>query len=304
MVGPTPSGSVTPTNTPTSTPTNTPTSTPTSTPTATPTTTGGVTPTNTPTATPTTTGAVTPSDTPTATPTTTGGVTPTNTPTATPTTTGAVTPTNTPTATPTTTGAVTPSDTPTATPTTTGGVTPSDTPTPTPGSGSDLDIKISKQDVAGKELAKAELSLTSLDGFDMSGVTVTQGSNAITPRLSADKKTIAFDTVDTSPSVVKGLRAGQYELKETVTPEAYLTADAIRFTLRFDGSIDCSGQITVSGSPIIMVDKADPNYKQNNKPPIPATGETLSLSTIMGFAVLTLALGLTGYGVYRIKKKN
>ena len=183
-------------------------------------------------------------------------------------------------------------------------MTPSDTPTPTPGSGSDLDIKISKQDVAGKELAKAELSLTSLDGFDMSGVTVTQGSNAITPRLSADKKTIAFDTVDTSPSVVKGLRAGQYELKETVTPEAYLTADAIRFTLRFDGSIDCSGQITVSGSPIIMVDKADPNYKQNNKPPIPATGETVSLSTIMGFAVLTLALGLTGYGVYRIKKKK
>ncbi|MEE3472599.1 MAG: SpaA isopeptide-forming pilin-related protein, partial [Butyrivibrio hungatei] len=156
----------------------------------------------------------------------------------------------------------------------------------------------------GKELAKAELSLTSLDGFDMSGVTVTQGNDTITPRLSADKKTIAFDTVDTSPSVVKGLRSGQYELKETVTPEAYLTADAIRFTLRFDGSIDCSGQITVAGSPVIMVDKADPSYKQKNNPPIPATGETVSLSTMMGFAVLSLALGLTGYGAYRIKKKK
>jgi hypothetical protein len=138
----------------------------------------------------------------------------------------------------------------------------------------------------------------------MSGVTVTQGTDTIAPRLSADKKTIAFDTVDTSPSVVKGLRSGQYELKETVTPEAYLTAEAIRFTLRFDGSIDCSGQITVAGSPVIMVDKADPNYKQNNKPPIPATGETVSPSTVMGFAILSMALCLTGYGIYRVKKKR
>lgn len=138
----------------------------------------------------------------------------------------------------------------------------------------------------------------------MSDVTVTQGNKVIKPRLSADLKTIAFDTVDTSPSVVSGLRAGQYELKETVTPEAYLTADAIRFTLRNDGSTDCSGQITIAGSPIIMVDKADPTYKQNNKPPIPATGEEISLTTVLGFAVLLLALSLTGYGVYRIKKKK
>ena len=53
-----------------------------------------------------------------------------------------------------------------------------------------------------------------------------------------------------------------------------------------------------------MVDQADPTYKQGNKPPIPATGETVSVTTVMGFAVLVLAVCLTGYGVNRIKKKK
>ena len=53
-----------------------------------------------------------------------------------------------------------------------------------------------------------------------------------------------------------------------------------------------------------MVDQADPSYKQNNKTPIPATGEEVSFTTVMGFVVLLMALGFTGYGAYHIKKKK
>ena len=174
--------------------------------------------------------------------------------------------------------------------------------TPTPAD--NLNIKISKQDVAGKELAKAELSLTSLDGYDLSGVFVTQGDKEIMPRLSADKKTLAFDTVDTSPSIVRGLKAGRYELRETVTPEAYKTADAIEFTLRNDGSADCRGQVVIAGSPIIMVDQADPTYKVPNKPNLPSTGEEVSPATVIGIITILAAVCLAGTGVYRIKKKK
>ena len=138
----------------------------------------------------------------------------------------------------------------------------------------------------------------------MSGVIVTQGNTEIIPRISADKKTISFDTVDTSPSIVRGLKAGEYELKETVTPEAYKTADAIRFTLRNDGSVDCSGDVIIAGSPIIMVDLADPTYKVPNKPNLPSTGEEVSPATVIGIITILAAVCLAGTGVYRIKKKK
>jgi LPXTG-motif cell wall-anchored protein len=124
------------------------------------------------------------------------------------------------------------------------------------------------------------------------------------PRLSADKKTLAFDTVDTSPSIIRGLKAGRYELKETVTPEAYKTADAIVFTLRNDGSAECPGEVVVAGSPIVMVDLADPTYKVPNKPNLPSTGEEVSPATVIGIITILAAVCLAGTGVYRIKKKK
>jgi len=197
----------------------------------------------------------------------------------------------------------TPTETVTTTPTVTS--TPEVTSTPTPGTG--IKVEISKQDIAGKELAQAELTITSLDGYDLSAVVVTQGGKEITFKLSADKSSISFYTVDSSRSVLHGLMAGRYELKETVTPKAYLTADAIRFTLNADGSAEYGGKVIVSGSPIIMVDEADPKYQteRTGNTPMPATGEQMSYAAMLGVVLLGLGVAcLTGFGVYRSKRKR
>ena len=181
--------------------------------------------------------------------------------------------------------------------------------------GPDLDVTLSKQDIAGKEIAEAELTFTSLDDHDLSNVVVTQNGVQVKVTISPDKHAISFYTVDTAPSIIKGLRAGRYELKETVTPEAYLTAEAIVFSLLPDGSTECGGKVTVAGSPIIMVDRADPNYKTDwdtevisaNREPksIPATGETTSVVTTAGIVILTLSAAcFTGYFIFNTKKRK
>ena len=136
-----------------------------------------------------------------------------------------------------------------------------------------------------------------------------QGGEAVQSKLSEDKTAISFNTVDTSRSVLQGLLPGRYELKETVTPKAYLTADAIVFTLKFDGSICCRGKVIVAGSPIVMVDLADPNYETEtfdyDNTPMPATGEQMSIAAMMGVILLGFGVAcLTGFGVYRSKKKR
>ena len=307
---PTVTDTPTPTVTDTPTPTVTDTPTPTVTDTPTPTVTDTPTPTVTDTPTPTVTDTPTPTVTDTPTPTVTDTPTPTVTDTPTPTVTDTPTPTVTDTPTPTVTDTPTPTVTDTPTPTVTDTPTPpiTDTPTPTPPP-ADLKIKISKQDVAGKEIAKAELTLTSLDGYDMSGVTLIQGNKTIYPKVSADKMSISYETVDTSQSEVIGLRAGRYRLTETVTPKQYLTADAIEFELKDDGSFECRGKIYIAGSPIVMVDKADPTYKGENDSsehkPLPATGEELGITTIIGVIIIGFAVALlTGFGVYRFKRRR
>ncbi|PWJ71186.1 hypothetical protein B0O40_1052 [Ruminococcaceae bacterium R-25] len=153
-----------------------------------------------------------------------------------------------------------------------------------------LKVTFNKEDEAQHLIAGAELTLTSLDGYDLSNVKVTQGGTEVTVKLSADKSSIAFSTVDTAPSIVSGLKAGNYELKETVTPAKYKTADAIRFTLYPDGYTKRVGDVTVSGSPIVMIDKADPNYHQGgDNPPVPATGEMTSATTMIGATLMILA---------------
>ena len=123
--------------------------------------------------------------------------------------------------------------------------------------------------------------------------------------MSADKKSIAFDTVEGQSTILKNVKPGLYQLKETVTPEAYLTADAITFTLKDNGDTECGGVVSVAGSPIVMVDRADPNYKQNGGTPIPATGETTGKYTVMGYVILALATACAaGFVIYRTKKKK
>ena len=168
-----------------------------------------------------------------------------------------------------------------------------------------LKVTFNKEDEAQHLIAGAELTLTSLDGYDLSNVKVTQGGTEVTVKLSADKSSIAFSTVDTAPSIVSGLKAGDYELKETVTPAKYKTADAIRFTLYPDGYTKRVGDVTVSGSPIVMIDKADPNYHQGgDNPPVPATGEMTSATTIIGATLMILAAAcFTGLYLLRRKKR-
>ena len=168
-----------------------------------------------------------------------------------------------------------------------------------------LDVKFSKLDESHKYIAQAELTLKSLDNYDMSDVEVTQNGVSVSFKLSDDKHAISFVTVDTAPSIVMNLRPGRYELTETVTPKAYLTAEAIEFTLNVDGSTNCRGQIAASGSPIIMIDKADPKYVSPDHPPIPATGEQVSAATMTGVSIIILsAICFAGYGFYRARRKK
>ena len=143
-----------------------------------------------------------------------------------------------------------------------------------------------------------------MDKYDLSNVVVTQNGVPVSFRLSGDHTAISFYTVDNARTIVSGLQAGEYELTETVTPKAYLTADAIYFVLNTDGSCNSNGTVIVKGSPIVMVDKADPSYSTSGKTPIPATGEQISPVTVAGIIVLLFALCFTGFGVYRIKKNK
>ena len=91
-----------------------------------------------------------------------------------------------------------------------------------------------------------------------------------------------------------------YTIEETLeTVEGFIV-----FTLRNDGSAECPGEVVVAGSPIVMVDLADPTYKVPNKPNLPSTGEEVSPATVIGIITILAAVFLAGTGVYRIKKKK
>ena len=164
------------------------------------------------------------------------------------------------------------------------------------------DVKISKQDIAKNELPKATLKLTSLDGYDLSGAVVKQGSTKITIKVSADKKSISFDTA-TKPSVVSGLKPGRYKLEETVVPEAFLQAAAITFKINRNGKITDDNDVEVTGSTVVMIDRADPDYKKKNS--VPATGVGTSPTNVIGAAVLALSAACcAGIIIYHIRKKR
>jgi LPXTG-motif cell wall-anchored protein len=174
-----------------------------------------------------------------------------------------------------------------------------------------FDVTISKEDIAGNEIAQAQLKFKSLDGYDLSKVVVTQNGVPVQFTLSENNTAITFTTIEGYPSIIQGLFSGRYELEETVTPEAYLTAEKIVFVLNNDGTItDGEGKISAYGSPVVMIDQADPYYdteviSANRTPnPIPATGEKSSFIALVGIALVGLcSAALAGLGVYR-KKRN
>ncbi len=163
-------------------------------------------------------------------------------------------------------------------------------------------VTISKQDVAGNEIPQATLTITSIDGFDLSGCVVTQNGAAVKAVLSNGNKSISFVTISTWPSIIRGLMPGTYELKETVTPEAYLTAEAIIFTVRDDGSV-WVGTVEMQGSKIVMVDKADPTYNQktntNTNTAVTATGEGTSAYTVAALIMMMMASAFVATVFYR-----
>ena len=141
--------------------------------------------------------------------------------------------------------------------------------------------------------------MRSVNNYDLSNVVVTQNGVSVEFELSSDHTAISFMTVDNAMTVVSGLSAGEYELTETVTPEAYKTAAAIYFDLGTDGSADCNGTVVVKGSPVVMIDEADPSYViSSSRTPIPATGEQIGITTIAGIIVL-LSLCFVGIVIYK-----
>ena len=120
-------------------------------------------------------------------------------------------------------------------------------------------VQLSKEDIAHNQVASATLSVTSMDGHDLTNVKVSRNGTAVDTTLSSDKHTISFVTGGNTYSEITGLRMGKYQLKETVTPEKYLTADAITFEIKDDGSLYINS-VKVTGSMVVMIDRADPAY--------------------------------------------
>ena len=212
------------------------------------------------------------------------------------------------------------------TPTVTGVPTSSVTPGPVPADDSGLEVTVSKQDIVGNEIPNAELTFRSVDGFDLSGITITQDGKSIPVKVSDDKTTISFITDDSDSSIISGLKPGTYELVETVTPAGYLTAEKITFELEADGSISYNGQVSVAGSQIAVIDNADPSYQPNvlgtkvvfasrnpnpapdsnrNPEPIPATGEIInSITVFFALTLIAMSAGLFVICTHRSRKEE
>lgn len=91
------------------------------------------------------------------------------------------------------------------------------------------DIAISKQDISGKEIAGASLSVTDADG------------KTVDEWISEEGK----------QHFVKGLLKGKYTLTEKLAPEGYETAESIQFEVTFDGKVLVASKETDC---VVMVD--------------------------------------------------
>ncbi len=302
-----------PTNTPEPTqgPTNTPE--PTQGPTNTPEPTQG--PTNTPEPTKGTTNTPEPTKGPTNSPEPTKG--PTNSPEPTKGTTNTPDPTATPTSTLTSTATATATPTVFASPTIS--VTPVSTTMPKD-SNKDLEVTISNQDAAGKQIPDTEITFTSLDGKDLSDVEVIQNGKELAKKISDDKSSVTFITGDEGPSTIKGLDAGTYEVIEKNTSAGQTNPAKVTFEIEPDGSLVFNGKETEAGSQITvaqqtgtnnqegqtltMVLSADKSSSSNREPnPIPATGETIN-EMLIATAIIVIMGSMFLFGEGFKRKEN
>ncbi|MDE7225615.1 MAG: hypothetical protein K2N49_01965 [Ruminococcus sp.] len=114
------------------------------------------------------------------------------------------------------------------------------------------DVTISKQDIAGKELNGASLTLTGTD-FNGNTVEFTQDSLVLGEgaALTSAGKELAWISGKTS-SVVKGLPDGTYVLHEVTAPDGYEVATDITFTIASGVIV---GSVGVEGTTVTMIDK-------------------------------------------------
>ena len=93
------------------------------------------------------------------------------------------------------------------------------------------DISISKQDLGGKELPGATITIFDKDG------------NVATTVDGTECSWVSSDT----PHEIKGLPAGSYVLHEVVAPEGYTVTTDINFTINEDGTVTVTDE---NGNPV------------------------------------------------------
>ena len=137
---------------------------------------------------------------------------------------------------------------------------------------------ISKQDIAGKELADANITITSSDVADLSKVTRTSASGGKDFKVSSKK--ISW-TSTTKPLILEGLPDGTYTLHEDDAPAGYEIAEDITFKMIKNIVCDINGN-PLNDAKVIMVDKAKTGsgiFSKQNAAGDEVEGATLSITS-------------------------
>lgn len=115
-------------------------------------------------------------------------------------------------------------------------------------------MTVSKQDVFGKELPGAALTLTGRDAagnaIDLSNVTRTSGNGS---GFTASASSVSFVS-GTEPTVLSGLPEGSYVLHENAAPAGYIVAQDISFRIDASGRVRLPEGGAAAGNKLIMTD--------------------------------------------------
>ncbi|MBQ2824618.1 MAG: hypothetical protein IJF18_08590, partial [Oscillospiraceae bacterium] len=114
---------------------------------------------------------------------------------------------------------------------------------------------LSKRDVAGEELAGAEITITGTGAHgdvDFTKVKATTGAEVVTGTGTGTSGKITY-TSGTTDTVISGLPAGTYTMTETTAPLGYDVTTAVTFTIDDDGNVTSAS--LVDGK-VVMTDKA------------------------------------------------
>lgn len=113
------------------------------------------------------------------------------------------------------------------------------------------ELALNKVDASGSSIDGATLTLTDANNTEVLTWSRANGEVSISQKAT----TGAYVNLKVSNSVIYGLPAGTYTLTETTTPEAYLTAAPITFSVAADGSVSSEAQGAVSGTTVTMTDQ-------------------------------------------------